>query len=140
MSSASGNILWAVARVSVNANTALNVVSTSTIQSQWNLFLQERGLLSRTDRVVTTKGLMTFYNSIASFMAARIVIVSSSYGTTVRQFFYNGTNGLGYPAVNPGGDNELISGNDITTFTINLNQILNNVVKAMPASATVSTI
>ena len=49
-----------------------------TVKGQLNSFLKTKGITSKTDEVITFKGLMNFYVNAASFIASRIVLVGNS--------------------------------------------------------------
>lgn len=65
----------------------LNIVSESTIRQQLDEFLIERGLKTQSDEIMTFKNMMDFYNNLASFIAARVVYVTSIYTPSVCVFY-----------------------------------------------------
>lgn len=64
---------------SLLANTLNKKVTSSTVAAQLNSFLDTKGITSKTNEVITFKGLMNFYVNAASFVASRIVLVGNSF-------------------------------------------------------------
>ena len=60
-------------------NNLISAVSYDTVKNQLNQFFKDRGISTKSDEVITFKGLMNFYANAASFVAARIILVGSSF-------------------------------------------------------------
>lgn len=129
------------ATAAVGAN-SLGLVTQSTIESQFNSFMTSRGIMSRTDQLVTTKGLLHFYNSISAFFSVRVVVVTNSMVPNTRIIFYNaGT--VTYPTVpdgSGGSNSELIEAADINALLDNLNSVLAQTTKGYAVPIVVSSV
>lgn len=78
------------------SDTTLAVVSSATVLSQLTSFLTSRGIYQTPDEHVTFKGIINFYNNISSFMSAKLMFVTNSFGAGTF-VFYNNT-GSTYPS------------------------------------------
>lgn len=65
------------------------VVQKETVKTQLDQFLADRGIKSKENEVITFKGMMNFYNNIASFFAAKLILVETSFGNDGAFLFYN---------------------------------------------------
>jgi hypothetical protein len=138
----SKNTLSAMGKVK---DSAMVVVPSSKVRQQLEEFLKNRGIASKgplfstneNGEVVTTpgetitfKGMMNFYNNIASFLSKRLIVVGNSFNTTTCLFYNHlSTDEIGaYPtvsALNQGiGENENL---DFTSDQIetSMSQMLN---------------
>ncbi len=82
LSRKSTNDMWAKAVVVDNDteyNNLIRSVSSTTVRNQLNEFFSARNISSKSDEVITFKGLMNFYVNAASFVAARIILVGNSF-------------------------------------------------------------
>ena len=82
----------------VNIDALMVVVAKSTLRSQLLSFAQSSGIATKFDEVMSTKALMHFFNVLASFISARVVLIHSPYTNVSGFIFYNGGN-VTYPTV-----------------------------------------
>ena len=73
------------------------VVSESTIRSQLESFLQSRGIATKSDTVMTIRGIVNFMANAAAFMQCKVVTVTHN-GTNLTANFYD-ANGNSFPSV-----------------------------------------
>lgn len=126
----SNNTLSAMGKVK---DLAMVVVPSSTVRQQLEEFLKNRGIFSKGtifstnengETVVTTpgetitfKGMMNFYNNIASFLSKRLIVVGNSFNTKTCLFYNHlSTSEIGaYPTVSA--LNQGVGGNENLDFT-----------------------
>lgn len=118
------------ATYSISMQAFYNVVSSDTVDSQFNDFMSSRGIIAKSSVKVSTKGIINFWNNVAAFCSVRIVMITGvfSNGGVVRM--YN-PNGVTYPEVSGYSGTELIAAADINSALGGLEGILNNVSKAL---------
>ncbi len=82
-----------------NTDSKSVVVSRSVVKKDLDNFLASRGLASKSNEVITFKGMMNFYNNIASFFATRIIFMATSFESGTCIFYNNQRDGVTYPSV-----------------------------------------
>jgi len=128
---AAGNTLKAVATVN---DSLLNVVSEETVRSQLLEFMASRGIASKEKEKISFKSILNFYNNLASFISAKLIYITNSYGSG--SFVYYNPNSVSYPVVNTShSDTEYPSSQVQTTITDLMNAI-NNKAKVHYANTT----
>lgn len=126
---------WAVPNGRANVtftlnNAAFQEVAESTISTQLTEFLSSRGIATKTDKQVNAKGVFNFYSNIGSFLAARVVLVTSDL-TTTKCVMYN-SQSVTYPATNIA-DAANLTDAELTTAFTELCSKINNVQKGFIA-------
>ncbi len=104
------------------SDSTLVVVTSATVESQLNSFLTSRGIYQSPTEPVTFKGIVNFFNNLSSFMSAKIMFVTNSFGAGTF-VFYNSA-GSTYPTATAYDGWEKYTASEIQT---NLKEILNSV-------------
>ena len=114
----------------------LSTVSNETVKSQLDSFLTSRGIATKSEEVVSFKGIMNFYNNISSFLATKLVYVTNSFnaGTFI---FYN-SSASSYPSTNIGHNDINFSNDEIKTSLDDIINAINNVSNVHYASTTIN--
>lgn len=100
--------------------------------NQFNAFITQRGIASRVNQLVSTKGLLHFYNTVSSFYTERVCIMTASGVNKKVIFYYDGSvTYVPVPDGSGGSNSELIVSNDINALLQNLNMVLNKTSKAV---------
>lgn len=105
----------------------LKPVSTAQIADDYYRFLESRGIYTKTDQPVTTKGIINFFNNIAAFCAVRLVLVTSQY--TPSEFIFYNPKEVTYPTVSVVDNTVKVTDANIQDMLTNLNTTINNVSK-----------
>lgn len=122
-------------QINLDTNSTPKVVTMATIKSEFNDFMETRGLANyqNIDTPVTTRGIINFWNSVAAFCSTNIQLVSagvtfndSDIDRNVRRMYKSNRNWASIPNI---GNGELIIASDITTMLGNLEEVVNNVSK-----------
>ena len=113
-------------------NTVANeTVPASTVASQLQSFLTARGISYTSTSPITARGVVNFFNNIASFLTARITIVSGRIAGATHLPFYNKDPNITYPGSVPTLSSEQkIAASDVNTMLSQLTSTLNNVSKS----------
>ena len=77
-----------VARVT-SQNNNIAIVPMSTVTSEFNQFLIDRGINNKPDTVVTFKMITNFFNNIASFVNGHVYQIYSPYAGGVKAMVYH---------------------------------------------------
>lgn len=119
--------------INIRNTSVIPTVTIATVESDFNSFMQSRGINTKSDLTITTRGIINFWNNVASFCSVNILFVTgSSAGTspTVKTFRMYKTKGGGeYPSVPGTTEGELISSNDVKTLLSNLEETINKTSK-----------
>ena len=108
----------------------LGIVGKSKVLSDFESFMESRGIMAKSNSPVTTKGLLNFYNNLAAFCSVRIIVVS---GNPYRDrfpsaIFYNQESVL-YPSVDSIEEGEQITAEDVNSALTALTTTMNNINK-----------
>ena len=79
------------------SDSQMAVVSSTTVTNEINSFLSSRGINMNPNDIVNFKDIMNFYNNIASFLSAKLMLVSNSFNSGVFIFYNNAA--VTYPSV-----------------------------------------
>jgi hypothetical protein len=120
----------------LSADTHLNTVTTETITNEFNQFMTDRGIMAKASSVVTTRGLINFFNNIAAFCSVKLILVTGQ-NTASKVMFYNQVENT-YPVTSPTQENELVSATDFNSMLNALNSTINNATKLYIARYTIS--
>ena len=116
----------------------LGIVTETQIEEDINNFLASRGIASKAETPVTTKGILNFYNNIASFMSAKLILVTSELAPGEQHIFYK-TTGVTYPAVsNLTNENDIVTPTEITESLNALTSTINITSKSVPVKYDIS--
>lgn len=119
------NALTCVTTISSNA---VAQVAGSTVDSDFDAFMNTCGISSISGNVVTVNGILTFLNCLSSFCQARCRVFCSQYTTTNVIVYRTGT--VTYPTVSyNGSDNSVITALDTNNMIDVLGVCLNNNMK-----------
>lgn len=97
------------------SDTSLAIVSTETVTSQINEFMQSRGLLTKNDTVMSFKAIINFFNNLSAFMSVKLAHIYSPVQGTRGIIFYNSGN-VTYPEVSTTIYTPIYTGNKITYY------------------------
>lgn len=122
-------------QINLDTNSTPKVVTMATIKSEFNDFMETRGLANyqNVNTPVTTRGIINFWNSVAAFCSTNIQLVSagvtfndSDIDRNTRRMYKSNRNWASIPDI---GNGELIIASDITAMLANLEEVVNNVSK-----------
>lgn len=120
----------------INTSTALPnsfpVVSVADVETDFNRFMQARGINTKSNTSVIATGLLTFWNNVASFCSARIYNVAGMYATSPIRIYKKGgwtvdqirNNQADYKTVPAITQDAEFKGSDVTTLLNNLETIV----------------
>lgn len=114
------------ASLKIRESSVIGRVSIDTVMSQFNQFMSSRGLSTKTDTQISTRGVINFWNNVAAFCSTNIVLVSSNEKTTPQKMYKSNTS---WPSVPNIGDSELITASDVTTMLSSIEDIVNKTTK-----------
>ena len=116
------------ATITIVDNSIIDRVTPAKVMEEFDRFMTNRGLSvsQKRDTLITTRGIINFWNNVAAFCSTNIVLVSSNENTTVRRMYKSNTS---WPAVPNVGDSELIIASDVTTMLSNLEEVVNRTSK-----------
>ena len=112
------------------ADTHLATTTAATITSEFNAFMSARGVTANSSKVVNTRGLINFYNNVASFISKKLILVTSQLNSAEVIFYdpvvYDPSE---YPSVTTydGSSTDAISGQDVNEVLTTLRDTINNV-------------
>lgn len=119
------------------ASSVIGTVATSTIKTDFNNFLLERGINSSDETLVTTKGILNFYNNVSAWVAARLTVVQGSIkgmgsttASTAKCLFYNKNSSYTPKVPTLKVNTSTITNSDITSSLTDLNSTLCAVVRS----------
>lgn len=117
---------WATLSTVLRLNDSyLNVVSSSTVANQFNSFMISRGIATRSNTMMTLRGILNFMANAAAFIRAHMMVVSGN-DTSTKILYYN-QNNTSYPAVSSDGiDSSTLSDSFLTTNLNNMLDALNH--------------
>ena len=99
----------------VSQSNGISVVPMSTVTSEFNQFLIDRGINNKSDTVVTFKMITNFFNNMASFVGGHIYQVYSPYSNGVKAMVYHtGSSSMLTGVTNIANYNPVYSGKTIT--------------------------
>lgn len=104
------------------SDSTLVTVTSDTVKSQLNSFLTSRGIYQTPDEHVSFKGIVNFYNNVSSFMAAKIMFVTNSFGAGT--FVFYNSSGSTYPSCTVYDNLEQYTLSQVQT---NVQEVLNSV-------------
>lgn len=81
---------------SIVNSTAVPITTTQKIKDDFNAYMKSRGLDVGTDKLISTKMLLHFYNSVSAFVTARLVLVSSQLTNEKKICYKTGSVSYGY--------------------------------------------
>ena len=122
--------------IHVKASTALPnsfpVVSVADVETDFNRFMQARGISIKSNTPVIATGLLAFWNNVASFCSARIYNVAGMYATSPIRIYKKGgwtvdqiiNNQADYKTVPSITQDAEFKGSDVTTLLNNLETIV----------------
>ena len=67
-------------------------VKSDVVRSQFQSFLESRGIANKSNTVMTTKGILNFAANAAAFIKARVVTIANEQNKNVTATLYNGSN------------------------------------------------
>ena len=119
------------------SSSVIGVVSTATITNDFNQFLLDRGINSNDETLVTTKGILNFYNNVSAWVAARLTVVQGSISgmgsttaSTAKCLFYNNNSSITPKTPTLKVNTSTITNSDITSSLTDLNSTLCAVVRS----------
>ena len=113
-----------------STNKVLNIVSSDKVISDFESFMESRGIMAKSNSPVTTRGLLNFYNNLAAFCSVRIIVVSGNPYTDrfPSAIFYN-QESVSYPSVDSTEEGEQITAEDVNSALTALTTTMNNINK-----------
>lgn len=116
------------ANITIKTSSIIPRVSINTVKQEFNAFMRNRGLDndSKLNTTVTTRGIINFWNNVATFCSTNIVLVSSCENTIVKKMYRSNTS---WPSVPDIGDSELIVAEDVLSMLGNLEETVNRIAK-----------
>ena len=116
------------ANITIKTSSIIPRVSINTVKQEFNAFMRDRGLDndSKLNTTVTTRGIINFWNNVATFCSTNIVLVSSCENTIVKKMYRSNTS---WPSVPDIGDSELIVAEDVLSMLGNLEETVNRIAK-----------
>lgn len=121
------NMTYYMDRVS---DSHLDTTTPSTITSEFNAFMAARGVTANSTKVVNTRGLLNFYNNVASFISKKLILVTSQLNSAEVIFYDPVTyTDSEYPAVTPYTDDvkDTLCSTEIDEVLTSLRDTINNV-------------
>ena len=119
------NALHVTASLSSNA---VSQVAGSTVETDFNNFMNTCGISAISGNIITINGVLTFLNCLSSFCQARCVVYTSQYTTTNIIVYKTGT--VTYPTVSYNGSNtEIITALDTNNMVDVLGLCMQNNMK-----------
>lgn len=119
------------ARARIRESTVLPVVELNDVVNELYDFLHARGINTKSDKSITTKGVINFWNNIAAFCANRIVLMNGQHmSSTIRMFKSAGRDAnldfvFDYDEVPPVDDTVKMTAQDVETMLHSLESVLN---------------
>ena len=104
------------------SDSALQLVSSNTVRSQFNSFMSSRGIASKAGTIMTLRGILNFIVNAAAFIKCKVITVGSSDTTTVCVFYNQNDNSYGsVTAESSGVDNDTWYRNTVSDMLNSLN-------------------
>lgn len=117
--------------ISIDNASVIPLVNVSQVESDFNAFMSSRGINIKSDLKITTRGVINFWNNVASFCSSNILFVSGSSSDTQKKTavkrMYKSVNN--FPTVPGTVEGELISSADVETLLSNLEETINRTSK-----------
>ena len=114
--------------ISIDNSTAVSIVSSATVDTQLSDYMTSVGIVTKLSSIVTTNGLISFWNAAATFCAGKLRFASGQFATTPLLMYFSG-NDLPSSTV-PNIESELINANSVSTMLKSLNTALVTQIKA----------
>lgn len=108
--------------MTANSSTVLPRVSINDVRKDFNTFMHNRGMDAKTDTLISTRGIINFWNNVATFCAYNIVIVSSNERPVPSRMYKKNQS---WPTQVNVDDSELIVAEDVTKMLANLEEVVN---------------
>ena len=113
-----------------STNKVLNIVSSDKVISDFESFMESRGIMAKSNSPVTTKGLLNFYNNLAAFCSVRIIVVSGNpYRDRFPSAIFYNQESVSYPSVDSIEEGEQITAEDVNSALTALTTTMNNINK-----------
>ncbi len=125
-------------KASIVSSTVIPVVNVSKVTSDFNSFMQARSIDTKSDKPITTRGVINFWNNVAAFCTSNILFVTGQkWGVasptdtltpeTKKLKMYKSV--CDYQPVTTPPEGELISSADVKEFLKDLEKIINDTAK-----------
>ena len=86
----------------------LGIVGKSKVLSDFESFMESRGIMAKSNSPVTTKGLLNFYNNLAAFCSVKLLLVTgNTFETTLPAVVFYNPETVYYPSVQSVVDSEI---------------------------------
>ena len=112
-----------------NADIHLGTTTPATITSEFNAFMTARGVTANSTKIVNTRGLLNFYNNVASFISKKLILVTSQLNSAELIFYDPVTyTDSEYPAVTAYTDDakDSLCSTEIDEVLVSLRDTINN--------------
>ena len=108
----------------------LGIVGKSKVISDFESFMESRGIMAKSNSPVTTKGLLNFYNNLAAFCSVKLLLVTgNTFETTLPAVVFYNPETVYYPSVQSIVDSETLETQDAITALKALTETMNSVSK-----------